>query len=77
MAENKIQMPGQFAGLMRYDEEYKSRFMITATQVMIFVGIIVAFVLLMKLFFPVAPATSSALGAAPVGNGLIVSLLGI
>ena len=50
---DKINMPGSFGGLMRYDSEYKSKFMLTPGQVVGFIIIIVAFVLALKLFFPV------------------------
>jgi preprotein translocase subunit Sec61beta len=51
--DNKISMPGVFGGLMRYDEEFKSRFMLTPTQVVGFVILIIIFVLALKLFFPI------------------------
>jgi len=50
----KINMPGAFGGLMRYDEEYASKFMLSPTQVIGFVVLILVFVLALKLFFPVA-----------------------
>lgn len=52
MADNKISMPGAFGGLMRYDEEYKSRFMISPHQVIIFVILLILFVLALKIFWP-------------------------
>ncbi|MBS3098689.1 preprotein translocase subunit Sec61beta [Candidatus Pacearchaeota archaeon] len=51
MAQNKIHMPGAFGGLMRYDEEYKSRFMITPSQVIGIVIAIVIFVIVLKVLF--------------------------
>ncbi len=54
--DNKISMPGAFGGLMRYDEEYESRFMITPTQVIGFIIAIIILVLGLKIFFPAAPA---------------------
>mgnify|MGYP001557918633 CR=1 FL=1 len=54
MAENKISMPGAFGGLMRYDEEYQSRFMISPTQVVGFIVAIMIFVIALKLFWPAA-----------------------
>lgn len=53
MAENKIQMPGVFGGLMRYDEEYNSRFMISPVAVVAFAILIFLFVIVMKIFFPI------------------------
>lgn len=53
MADNKISMPGAFGGLMRYDSEYKSKFIITPTQVVGFIIITIIFVLALKLFFPI------------------------
>jgi len=54
MADNKIHMPGVFGGLMRYDEEYASKFMLTPTQVIVFIVAIMVFVLALKIFFPAA-----------------------
>ncbi len=51
MADNKIHMPGAFGGLMRYDSEYKSKFLITPTQVIGFVIAIILFVFILKIFF--------------------------
>lgn len=50
--ENRMSMPGVFGGLMRYDDEYESRFMITPTQVIIFTAIILVFVLILKFVWP-------------------------
>ena len=52
-ADNRIHMPGVFGGLMRYDDEYSSRFMISPAAVIGFVIAVVAFVLVLKIFFPV------------------------
>lgn len=41
--DNKIHMPGAFGGLMRFDEEYASRFNLKPTHVIVFVILIVAF----------------------------------
>lgn len=53
--DNKIHIPGAFGGLMRYDEEFNSRFMITPTQVIVFLVAILLFVLALKLLFPIVP----------------------
>ncbi len=53
-SDNKISMPGAFGGLVRYDEEYESRFKVTATHVIGFVVVIIIFVILLKILFPVA-----------------------
>lgn len=52
MADNKIHMPGGIGGLMRYDEEYQSKFMITPAQVVVFLVAIIALVLALKIFWP-------------------------
>ena len=52
MVDNRISMPGAFGGLMRYDEEFSSRFMISPSQVVVIIGIIAAFVIVLKVFFP-------------------------
>jgi len=54
MADNKISMPGAFGGLIRYDEEYESKFMISPIHVIVFVILIILFVLSMKVLFPIA-----------------------
>jgi preprotein translocase subunit Sec61beta len=51
--DNKISMPGSFGGLMRYDEEYKSRFMLSPYHVIAFIIIVMLFVLGLKLFWTV------------------------
>jgi preprotein translocase subunit Sec61beta len=48
--DGKIHMPGGMGGLMRYDEEYQSRFMISPTHVMGFVVFIIVLVIGMKMF---------------------------
>lgn len=48
--DGKIHMPGGFGGLMRYDEEYESRFMISPAFVIGFCIAIVLFVIGLKLF---------------------------
>jgi len=51
MADNKIQMPAGFGGLMRYDEEYESKFSIKPVHVIAFVILIVAFRIGLSFFF--------------------------
>jgi len=74
MADNKIQMPGVFGGLMRYDSEYKSNFMISPVAVMAFIVAIVLFVILLKIFFPV-------LNLGPTGgvggHGFVIPLVNL
>lgn len=54
MAQNGgISMPGVFGGLMRYDEEYNSRFMISPTQVIGFVIVLIFLVIGLKIFWPI------------------------
>ena len=54
--DNKIHMPGAFGGLMRYDEEYQSRFMLSPAQIIGFLVAILVFVLALKFLFPITPA---------------------
>ena len=49
--DGKISMPGSFGGLMRYDEEYKSRFMLGPMQVIAFLILVVLFVMALKFFW--------------------------
>ena len=54
MAEDsKIRMPGSFGGLMRYDEEYGSRFMLTPYHVIGFIVCVILLVIALKIFMPV------------------------
>ena len=53
MPSQQLNMPSSFGGLMRYNEEYKSPFKISPVQVIIFIIVIVAFVAVMKVFFPI------------------------
>lgn len=51
--QQKMQMPGVFGGLMRYDDEYKSKFMMSPAVVVGFVIAIIVFVLFLKIVFPI------------------------
>ena len=51
MAENQINMPGGFGGLMRFDEEYTSKFNLKPTYVIGFVIFIVAFRFLLQIIY--------------------------
>jgi len=50
---DKISMPSGFGGLLRYDEEYKSKFMLKPEHIVIFVILIIGFYLVLKIFFPI------------------------
>ena len=52
--DNKISMPGSMGGLMRYDEEYKSRFMLSPYHIIGFLVLIMVFVIGLKLFWTTA-----------------------
>jgi len=54
MSGQNIFMPSGSGGLMRYNEEYKSRFMLKPSHVVLFLILIIAFVAILKLFFPLA-----------------------
>ncbi len=43
MAQEGISLPGGFGGLMRFQEEYESRFNIKPTHVIFFVVLIILF----------------------------------
>lgn len=57
-SDNRISLPGAFGGLMRYDEEYESRFIFSPIQIMGFIIVIVIFVIVLKLFWPSPILTS-------------------
>ena len=48
-----ISMPSSSGGLMRYNEEYKSSIKLKPTHVVLFIIAIVAFVTILKIFFPI------------------------
>jgi preprotein translocase subunit Sec61beta len=49
--DNKIHMPAGFGGLMRFDEEYSSKFNLKPTHVIAFIILIVAFRVFLGVFF--------------------------
>jgi preprotein translocase subunit Sec61beta len=49
--DNQISMPGVFGGLMRYNEEYTSKFMLTPYHVLGFIVLIIAFVIVLNIAF--------------------------
>ena len=51
MASDKINMPGGMGGLVRYDEEYTSKFMLKPEHVIFFIVAVVLFVIALNLFW--------------------------
>ena len=51
--DTKMNMPGVFGGLMRYDEEFKSKFMLSPVAVIVFVVGILVLAFLLRVFFPI------------------------
>ncbi len=51
--QNQIQMPGAFGGIMRYDAEYHSKFAISPKVVVAFLVAVIAFVVVLKVFWPI------------------------
>ncbi len=41
--QNQIQMPGGFGGLMKFSEEYSSKFNLKPTHVIVFIILIIIF----------------------------------
>ena len=50
MAENKVNMPAGFGGLMRFKDEYKSAFTLKPTHVIAFIILIIVFRILLGVF---------------------------
>jgi len=50
----QMNLPGGFGGLTRFNEEYKSKLQITPIQVILAVIIVIAFVISLRIFFPLA-----------------------
>ncbi len=53
MAE-QIHMPASFGGLMRYNEEYQSKFKLEPMHVLALIALVIALVVVLNLFFPIA-----------------------
>ena len=51
MAENRINMPSGFGGLMRFNEEYESAFNLKPTHVIGFVIVIIVFRFLLEVIY--------------------------
>ena len=49
---DKISMPSGFGGLLRYDEEYKSKIMLQPKHVIIFIILVILFSVGLRFFFP-------------------------
>lgn len=54
MANQGISMPSSGGGLMHYSEEYKSRFKLKPSHVVLFIILIISIVTILKLFFPIS-----------------------
>jgi len=53
MANQGINLPSSYGGLMRYNEEYKSKIMLKPEHVVLFIILIIDFVFILKIFFPI------------------------
>mgnify|MGYP001564335160 CR=1 FL=1 len=51
MADNTIQMPAGFGGLMRFSEEYKSKIMLKPAHIIVFVILIIVFRISLEFIF--------------------------
>ena len=54
--DNRINMPGAFGGLMRYDAEYQSKFMIKPSMVIAFIIFVIVLAIAFRIFLPVGVA---------------------
>ena len=51
MADNKINMPSGFGGLMRYGDEYESKFKLSPKGVIVYIILVILFVIGLRLVF--------------------------
>ncbi|MFH1311020.1 MAG: preprotein translocase subunit Sec61beta [Nanoarchaeota archaeon] len=51
MADNRIQMPSGYGGLMRFSEEYKSKIMLKPAHIIAFVILIIVFRIFLEFIF--------------------------
>jgi len=54
MAKQGISLPVGYGGLMRYNEEYRSKFVLKPSHVIIFIILITIFVLALKILYPIS-----------------------
>lgn len=54
MSDNKIHVPSGIGGIMRYDSEYKSRFMISPTAVVVFIVFVLIFAIALRVLLPIS-----------------------
>ena len=54
MAKDSIGVPSGFGGLMRYNEEYDSKFKLKPTHVIAFIILIIILVIALNIFFPIS-----------------------
>jgi preprotein translocase subunit Sec61beta len=54
MAENPIQIPTGFGGIVRYKEEFDSKLKISPIAVIGFIIAIIVFVLFLRIFLPIS-----------------------
>jgi len=54
--DSGISMPGGFGGLMRYSEEYESKFMLKPGHIIGFVSLIVILRFALPMIFPITAA---------------------
>ncbi len=59
MADTNISVPSGLGGLMRFNEEYDSVFMLKPVHVIGFIVLIIAFVIILNIFFPIAPPAAA------------------
>lgn len=51
--QKQLYMPGQFGGLMRYNEDSHSKFMFSPKAVVAFLVAVIAFIIALKVFWPI------------------------
>ncbi len=50
MADNRVNLPGGFGGLMRFDEEYASKFNLKPIHIVAFIILIIGFRVFLSVF---------------------------
>lgn len=53
MGDGKISMPGSFGGLMRFDEEFESKFKLSPAAVIGLAVAVIVLIVALKIFIPV------------------------
>ena len=56
MAQNKINIPSGFGGIVRYNEEYESKLKLKPEHIILMIILVIVFVIALKIFWKIPTA---------------------